>query len=486
MENMGNSPYRGDYQKTRRLKIMILLIGLPLVLAATLLIVRGRTNRDIAEKSEAAPVSLQESGKTYPSEPEPSDSPAAEPDRVPGPESGIGEEFRKALDELLPQMNGGEAPEESEKEKIPDETLLETEPGEEPETRIVDLFNHRRFNLSVRWQMRGGVDIFVTDSYTGEMRIRHNYIDDKPLVLFHPEPLEGERRFFGLIERLREGGSSIFMIDSFTSEIRGRANVIQDQSISFFPKPAEGKLTRYSAQIIYNSGKIDVFVQDDCTSETRFVRGLDRIDSLALFSESDRQAIPGLPHFSAWTELEYGGFHHFALDDVSGDLRIKRGIDNLQEVALFSPRKPDFPCRYSGWLEMLDNRIVFYGIDMYTGQLKLFSDLEGKTEIKLFDWPLDDKSWPRYSMWVSYLYGKFLVYTFDSVTAKVTVDTVDSLSKPYRGVPVEIGPGPDQSRYQVQPQILMKGGVDVYVIDTFTGEVRIARSILGKKTVSTF
>jgi len=349
----------------------------------------------------------------------------------------------------------------------------------------IDLFNDCRYSFSVKYQLQGGVDLYVLDSYTGEMRIKTNFTQEKPLALFDPDDKPGKRRFVESVAHQLKGGADVFVFDAFTGEVRFRSGVTDRSSLRLFEGSAGEGYFRYSAQVVQNSGKFDFFVTDLSGGEARIRRGLEGGESLSLFAENDRKD-RGKPRYVAWVELNSGSIDFYILDTVSGKLRIRENVGNEKSLSLFEGVDSQGPERFAAWVNYNAGAREIFAQDRFTGELKLFPDVQGKRELRLFDLPVVDLAWTRYQSWPDYVLDRYWIYTFDSATSELTSDSHDSFKKPY-AFPASLKYVPPMGRrYDGQLIRQIGGGVILYVIDTYTSEVRVAKGIAGKGKVSLF
>ena len=269
---MAGGPYRSTYLKTRNAMKFLIPLGLLIVLAA-LILVFGRSKKEISPSPPAAAAV-------------PAHSPGSIIDAEPGTDSAATEELddeaKAVIAEIQKQIELDKRKRNPQEENPADSQMPAAAfRGEEKRKKAnydagpvyVDLFNDCRYSFTVKDQLLGGVDLYVLDSYTGEMRIRTNFIQDKPLALFDPDDEPGKRRFMELVAHQLKGGADVFVLDSFTGDVRIRYGVT-DRSVLRFFEGSEGEgYLRYSAQVIQNSGKLDFFVTDMSGGETRMQRG---------------------------------------------------------------------------------------------------------------------------------------------------------------------------------------------------------------------
>ena len=276
------------------------------------------------------------------------------------------------------------------------------------------------------------------------------------------------------------------MLDLFTGEIQIRYGVTDKKSLRFFEGIGDGEYLRYSAQVIYNSGKLDFFVTDMSGGETRMRRGLDSGDSLSLFDETEKMD-RGKPRYTAWIELNSGAVNYYILDTVSGELRIREKIGNEKNLSLFEGVDSKGPVRFRGWVKYNAGALEIFALDRFTGEVKMFTGVQGKTALRLFDLPVDDRAWPRYQCLPDYVLDRYWIYTFDSATSELTSDSHLSFKTPYAFPASRNYVPPSGYRYDCKMIRDIGGaGVITYVIDTYTSEVRVAKGIAGKGKVLLF
>jgi hypothetical protein len=318
------------------------------------------------------------------------------------------------------------------------------------------------------------------------MRIKTNFTQDKPLALFDPDDKPGKRRFVESVAHQLKGGADVFVFDSFTGEVRIRSGVTDSSVLRLFESSEGEGYFRYSAQVVQNSGKFDFFVTDLSGGETRIRRGLEGVDSLSLFDEKERKD-KGKPRYVAWIELNSGNIDFYILDTVSGELRIRENVGNEKSLSLFEKVDSQGPERFAAWVNYNAGAREIFAQDRFTGELKMFSGVQGKTALRLFDLPVDDLAWTRYQSWPDYVLDRYWIYTFDSATSELTSDSHDSFKKPYAFPATRKYVPPMGRRYDGQLiRQIDGGGVILYVIDTYTSEVRVAKGIAGKGKVMLF
>jgi hypothetical protein len=478
-------PYRSSYLRTRN----VLKIALPLCLvigAAALVLIHGGSGGNDQSTRPASAV-----GSSLPSDSGAAAAAAAEPDAAP-PLDG---ETQAVIAEIQRQIEQDRQKRNPRDENPTDPQMTATTDGSEEKSNkaqkesgpdYVDLFNDCRYSFTVKYQLLGGVDLYVLDSYTGEMRIKTNFTQDKPLALFDPDDKPGKRRFVESVAQQLKGGADVFVFDSFTGEVRFRSGVADRSSLRLFENSEGEGYFRYSAQVLQNSGKFDFFVTDLSGGETRIRRGLEGGDSLSLFAENDRKD-RGKPRYVAWVELNSGNIDFYILDTVSGELRIREKIGDEKSLSLFEGVDSQGPVRFAAWVNYNAGAREIFAQDRFTGELKLFPAVQGKRELRLFDLPVVDLAWPRYQSWPDYVLDRYWIYTFDSATSELTSDSHDSFQKPYAFPASRKYVPPMGRRYDGQLIRQIDGvGVILYVIDTYTSEVRVAKGIAGKGKVSLF
>jgi hypothetical protein len=340
--------------------------------------------------------------------------------------------------------------------------------------------------MTVKHQSLGGVDIYVLDTYTGEMRVQPNTIASTPVTLFKPDRLEGQRRFEELVAKLFWGGVDIYVLDTFTGEIRIRRRAEAEKSMRFFDRAEAGEYRRYSCCVYYNTGKLDFFVTDMVTGETRTELGVLSSDKVSLFSPADRR-VKGCPRFLCWIEENSGHVDFYSLDMVSGSLRrhaLTGGESLIPEIG----RASNLGCnRFNGWVEYNAGNIDFYAQDGFSSEIRVFPAMQDKKELQLFDLPVDERSWQRFHSWILFNPGQAEIYTFDASAGAMKVDKLPAIGTSFRPVP-EPSPQPAASaRYQAERVLRRQNpGIELYVIDTYTSEIRIAKDVFEAKTYSLF
>jgi hypothetical protein len=478
------TPYLRDDALQRKKKILwVAAIGVAALAAAALGFLSLQRSRSGPEVSSPAPRAGNIVTKKVPVETRPTGSALA---GKPAGDVPVPRELAEVLDEIQKQIDAGKKgdarPEEAWRDD-PSPVIDDHEP--EKTSEWIDLFNQCRYSFSIQYQKQGGVDLFVIDTYTGKMRVKTNCIENDPVRLFPPEQTDGQRRFFQVHTAYQLNGADVYVIDSFTSEIATALAGSGTQALEFFASPKKERSSHYSAQINYNSGKIDYFVFDDCSSETRILRGQDKPQSVFLFSEPDKKK-KSRPHFFSWFETNSGHLDLYAMDMVNGEVRIQAKMGEEEQAVPFAGAASDHPPRYHGWVGYVSGRIEFWAVDGFTGELRFFSNVENFSRLQPFDNPHYKSAWSRFdvrSLWDNQLCW---LYTFDSVTGEFVSDTRESAATPYRHFPNVPYRPPQSRRYDWRLVLQIAGGVDLYVLDTYTSEVRVARSIKEKKSVSLF
>jgi hypothetical protein len=478
------TPYRKEYAGYRKNKILIsLVIGLLILTFAVLGIVsyqRSRARQKMAPRAENTQNSV--SPKIAAAEKTVKKNAAAEAE-VDGQTQVA---LVMAANEKQGENNGEDNPAAPPNSSGPDERLqVKNDRESEGSTAWIDLFNKCRYGFSIRYKQQGGVDIFVIDTYTGKMQIKTNHIENGPLTLFAADNIKGERRFFLVDTAYQIALTDVFVLDNFTSAIETATVSSGVQNVQFFEAPKNERSSSYSAQIEYNSGKIDYFVFDDCSSETRLLRGAAKPEAICLFNEPKKR-MKSRPHFISRVEMNSGYLDLYTMDMVNGEVRIRQKIDDAKQIMLFEESGIDHPPRYEGWVDYASGEIEFWAVDGFSGELKLFKGVENQKQFMAFANPLDKTAWSRFdvlSHWDNHLWW---LYTFDSVTGEFISDTRESFATAYRyfsSVPYEV---PQNRRYNFRLILQMTGGVDLYILDTYTSEIRVARSINEKKNLSLF
>ena len=479
-------PYRRSYVRTRNILRIALPLCLVIVVAALVLIHGGsRKKSESARSTSAVTSSIPSASGAQGAEPA-----AAEPNAGPS----LDDETRVVIAEIQRQIEQDKRKRNPREENPADSQMTAMTDGyEEKPTKAkkesgpdyIDLFNDCRYSFSVKYQLLGGVDLYVLDSYTGEMRIRTQFIQDKPLALFDPDDKLGKRRFVESVAHQLKGGADVFVFDSFTGEVRIRSGVTDRSNLRLFESSEGEGYFRYSAQVVQNSGKFDFFVTDMSGGETRIRRGLEGVDSLSLFDEKERKD-RGKPRYVAWIELNSGNIDFYILDTVPGELRIRENVGNEKSLSLFEKVDSQGPERFAAWVNYNAGAREIFAQDRFTGELKMFTGVQGKTALRLFALPVNDLAWTRYQSWPDYVLDRYWIYTFDSATSELTSDSHDSFKKPYAfPAPRKYVP-PMGRRYDGQLIRQIGGGVILYVIDTYTSEVRVAKGIGGKGRGSLF
>jgi hypothetical protein len=174
------------------------------------------------------------------------------------------------------------------------------------------------------------------------------------------------------------------------------------------------------------------------------------------------------------------------MDTVNSEVRVYAKIDDKKQVTLFEEVGLDDPPRYEGWVDYESGKIEFWAVDGFTGELKLINGVENLKQFKAFDNPLDEKDWSRFDLMTHWDDRIWWLYTFDSVTGEFISDTRESILKAYRYFPNVKYQIPQSRRYNFRLILQMTGGVDLYILDTYTSEIRVARSINARKNLSLF
>jgi hypothetical protein len=478
------TPYRKDYAQYRKKRLLgALAIGLLILTVAALGIVSYQRSR-ARQKMITQAVNARNIA--------PQKTPAAE---KPVEKNGTAEAVVDGQTQLEMIMaanerqgeNKGENDTETSQNSIGQDEQLQTKDGQESEkpTAWIDLFNKCRYSFSIHYQKQGGVDIFVIDTYTGQIKVKTNHIENNPITLFAADHATGERRFFHVHTVYQSAGADLYVLDNFSSAIETTVVGSGLQTIQFFNAPKKERSSFYSAQIIYNSGKIDYFVFDDCSSETRMLRGVDKPEAVCLFSGSNKKT-KSRPHFFSMVEMNSGNLDLYTMNMVNGEVRICAKIGDEKQIVPFEEAGPDHPPRYEGWVDYVSGRIQFWAIDGFSGELKLFNGVENLKQLETFNNPLDKTAWSRFDVLAHWDDHLWWLYTFDTATGEFVSDSKESFTTAYRyssSVPYQV---PQNRRYNFQLILQMTGGVDLYVLDTYTSEIRVARSINEKKNLSLF
>jgi hypothetical protein len=350
----------------------------------------------------------------------------------------------------------------------------------------VDAFNDCRYSMTVKHQLQGGVDIYVLDTYSGELRIRTNYVDSAPLSLFIPGRAAGRRRFEELVAHQSLGGVDVYVLDTFSGDIQIKSRVTQEKSIHFFENAAAAGYRRYSCTIFYNSGKLDFYVTDLVSGETRIQRGVLSAETISLFSAADRK-VKGCPRFACWIEVNSGHVDFYLLDMVSGELRRRERIEDESQLPVFGRASDLGYNRFDAWVEYNAGDIDLYAQDGYSGELKYFPAIQGKKEMELFNLPADERAWQRFHSWILFNPGQVEIYTFDRSAGAMKVDKVPALQGSFRPVAEAAVRPAASSRYDAARILrLQNSGIELYVIDTYTSEVRVAKDVSEARTYSLF
>jgi hypothetical protein len=478
------TPYRKEYTGYRKKKMLgVLVVGLLVLTAAVLGIVSYQRSR--ARQKMLAPV--PDSRNIAPQKIPTAEKPAGQNVIAEKPVDGQTQvALVMAANEKQGEGKGENDTLPSQNSSGPDGQLQAGEKqGSEKSTGWIDLFNKCRYSFAIHYQQQGGVDIFVIDTYTGKMQIKTNYIENGPLTLFSADNQSGERRFFHMRTAYQTTGTDVYVLDNFSSEIETAVVDSGAHAIQFFKAPKKERTSYYSAQVIYNSGKIDYFVFDDCSSEMRMLRGLDKPEAACLFNDPQKK-MKSRPHFFSMVEMNSGYLDFYTMDMVNGEVRTCEKIGDKKQLMLFAEVSLDDPPRYGGWVDYTSGMIEFWAVDGFNGELRLIKGVENLKNFKAFDNPLDKTAWFRFDVLAHWDDRIWWLYTFDSATGEFISDSRESLQKAYRyfpGVQYQI---PQNRRYNFSLILRIGGGVDLYVLDTYTSEIRVARSISEKKSLSLF
>ena len=479
---MANQFYSADYRRKRKL-LVAALIAAPLVLAAGFIAMR------LFEKSNSPATLISANAK--PRMRVLAAQAEADSAQLPVPNAGAPIVSRKEILDMLAEMQAkpdpDSAPSDGNGETFADHASA-TVPSTrgEPGVTYIDAFRNCRYSMTVKYQLQGGVDIYVLDTYSGEIRIRTNYIESAPLSLFVPDQLNGQRRFEELVANQSQGGADIYILDTFSGEIQIKSRVMGKKSMRFFAEVAAGGYRRYSCCIFYNSGKLDFYVTDMITGETRIRRGVVSAETISLFSAADRKA-NGCPHFSCWIELNSGHIDFYSLDGVSGELRKLDRIDEESQLPILGQPSDRGYNRFNGWVNYSAGNIDFYAQDGFSSEIKLFPAIQGKKQLDLFDLPADERAWQRFHSWILFNPGQVEIYTFDRAKGVIKVDKMPSFSGSYRPIAEPDFQPAAQNRYEAAKIPRQQNpGIELYVIDTITSEIRIAKDVSETRTYSMF
>jgi len=185
-------------------------------------------------------------------------------------------------------------------------------------------------------------------------------------------------------------------------------------------------------------------------------------------------------------EMNSGYLDLYTMDMVNGEIRIHAKIGDEKQIKPFEEAGPDHPPRYYGWVDYVSARIQFWAVDGFSGELKLFNGVENLKQLETFAIPLDKMAWSRFDVLAHWDDHLWWLYTFDSISGEFISDSRESFIAAYRyfsNVPYQV---PQNRRYDFRLILQRTGGVDLYVLDTYTSEIRVARSINEKKSMSLF
>ncbi len=492
---MNGGPYRNEYLKKRRKGGFLILFFSLIITGATILIVSGGKNKNAtAQKTSnpAPPIMAKSSSENKKDSEKPSESEKSQVTVIPA-EEFLDEDAQAVIANIQQQIERGKKKNQPQAQNkntssiaIVEQSPAEPKGKEKEKVRVfLDLFNKCRYSLLAKYEMQGGADLFVMNSYTGEVRFKTNYTGDGPLTLFQSDEKHGQRRFFMLFARGLTSNAEVFVLDSDTGDIQMKTISGNSNSLRFFTQTREGENQRYSAHINYDNLKFDFIVTDIYTGKSKILRDVEKPSLISLF-QGTREPGEATLRYSSWAEPNSGDTDLYSLDWATGLLRIRRKQSQQKELDPFPDKKSAGPNRYFGWVNYNSGKVEFYAMDMYSGEFKIVPLPENKNEFQLFDYPMDPQAWQRYDTWAEYWLNGYWIYTFDTATGLFKSDMVTSMQKPYFPFPDQEFFPSESRRYEVSLIGRIQGGVIVYAIDTYTGEVRVFKDITEKKTIRLF
>ncbi|MCK4762692.1 MAG: hypothetical protein KAW12_10895 [Candidatus Aminicenantes bacterium] len=396
-------------------------------------------------------------------------------------------------------------------------------PAPQKDNKITD---RRRYLMVALYDLTGGADIAVTDSYTGETRLFEDVAGKKKIISFEEKPVPsaahkglkknipgqpdpkdsslrklpgsnskkqsptGALRYTPLVFH-NSGKIEGAVVDEYTGEMRKLTGLIPGRPLNPFKdnrKTGAGEL-RYNVLTEFVAGDIILYFIDTFTGRVRAETVQELPGALNLFT-GPRDPVAGSRRYFSWTN--YGGdilTHCFCIDAYTSEIKMLPDIRRKKAVTFFETNRDRGALRYEGWSLYRHGHIQFFVIDTFTSEIKMSSLIEFEEPLKLFDNKddtLTDRH-RRYTAGVGFLpNGAMITYAVDTFSGEIKIKTGDPGSLPgparYFTAPKEAG----VPRYQVSVFFQYESGVDVYQMDTFSGEIRIKTNVAGTQTLKLF
>ncbi len=344
----------------------------------------------------------------------------------------------------------------------------------------IDPLHKCRYAFSIKHQNRGRVDLLVTDSYSGEIRIKRNYTGNDSIRLFKQKTsTTKQRRFFHLVTQQVKGGHDIFVQDSFTGEIKGVKGFTNQNRLSLYDvamKKASG-FYRYFANIQYRDGMIDYFVIDSISSEVRMKRRTIDVTNVSLFEASGDDKAANR-RYDFWFENRLEFLDLYVIDTHTSAIRLHPNLKGSIPIRLYKKQSLSggHP-RYQAWFERIDHFMVLFVFDAYQCRLRKFKNQITDPDKGVFRDPPDPKAWMRFTSRIGFWNGNIEIYAFDTVTGTFKIHSCRDFDEVHL-FRKEDPQTAEASRFDIS--ILNRvydNTLEIFILDRYSSEVR--RSVIG-------
>lgn len=497
-ENMERSPYKKDYfEKQKRSRNALFIVGAVLLVWLSIMIVMSLNNNsgETGISSKLKPTNTPPVQKNMPEREDafPDDeSEYYSEDEDDEELAQIREEIAKVTEDIQKKIaRDNPSGEESDTEEVQEQPTAVENPAEnkKKETKKDKIIDKRRYYLTALYDMAGGADIAVTDAYTSEIRLLENVTGKTKIVLFKEQDTPaGSLRYASLIYH-NSGKIEGAVLDEYTGELKKITGLSNNNPVKTFKENEGSDYLRYSVSKEFILGDIVLYFTDTYTSEVRSTAVKSLPDSINIFKRNRGQ---GSRRYFSWVDYIGTSTHNFCIDTYTSEIREKTDLKVGEPVTFFTNGQDQGDLRYEGWTNWPeDGTIKIYALDTYTSEIRVLSTPSMEETVTLFENHSNNGEnkgpYRRYTGGVGYITGRGIIsFVMDTFTGEMRIKTgnPENYEKPIQYFKDTLKPG--VCRYLPNIFYQLAGGVDVYVIDTFTGEIRVKTHVVGEQSLNLF
>ncbi len=345
--------------------------------------------------------------------------------------------------------------------------------------------DRRRYFIHVLHDHYSLPDIIVYDSVTSEVRLLENRVVEGSLTPFDSPALSPHLNpdlRYVVTPFYKDSRIDCIVFDTYTGETRYIKGLKDNQPVTVFSRHPKAHPLRFSSRIVIDAGNIMFFVTDTFTGNVRSICREEPQAAFNLFSTPQKVYRPS--RFYSIARYIGPALFLWCVDSHTGIVKNQKDINCGDNWQLFPhPTPGSHLMRYDVYPLCIGETISVFVQDAFTGEVRLYSAVNIDEPVDLFK-GVDSPGYLRYQTWYSQGTLDITVYSMDMYTGEVRVSLQPRGDRfnLYKGAPVKAG----QMRYDAATVFQVEGGVDIYIMDTFTSQIRLATHVKSPDSVKLF